>query len=529
MAFDAPLEQERLQRLRDSFPYFARHCLFIRDKDGLLRPFVMNRAQRYLHDRIEEQLKRTGKVRAIVLKGRQMGISTYIEGRNFHKTWGGEGLTAYILTHEQGATDNLFGMAHRFQENVPLEFRHPTKASNAKELAFSDNDCAYAVATAGSKEAGRSRTIQLFHGSEVAFWPNADTHITSLVTTALADAVGTEGILESTANGVGNVFHGLWTAAVRGEDDFEPIFIPWWWEEKYVRNCPVDWEPSKEWREYGEAHDLEWPQLYWAFCKNRVMATSISEPEDKPCWKFMQEFPSTPEEAFNTSGNSFISGLLIAKARKPAETIPGVGPIIIGVDPARGGGDKTGVIDRCGRRMGQRICERWDESDTMVIVGRIVTLIKKFNPAMVNIDAGTFGAAIIDRLVELGYGHVVNAVNFGGSPLGIGPTGDELYANRRAEMWDNLRDWFQHPLGIQMPDDDVLASDLTSVIWGKGETHHNSANELVLSSKDKIRERMKFSPDLGDAAALTHAIPYQAAVVTAPRRDRVGRNPRTGY
>lgn len=495
---------EKLKRLKNDFEYFAGHCLFIRVKSGAIVPFRLNQAQRFINSKLEKQRQETGMVRAIILKGRQLGASTLIQARYYWRLWGGRGLKAFILTHEQDATDNMFSMAKRYHENCPEVIRPETKSANAKELAFAKNDCSYAVATAGSKGVGRSSTLQLFHGSEVAFWPNAETHIDGAFQ-ALANAAGTERILESTANGIGNVFQRRYMAAARGDSEDQAIFVPWYWGEDYVAEPPLGFCFSKDWCDYGNANELTPNQLYWAYLKNRDMANAISEPDDKPCWKFKQEYPSNADEAFVTSGNTFIPSALVAAARK-AKVI-GQGPLIIGIDPARGGGDKTGVIDRRGRRMGENVCEVWDNKDLMATAGQVVRLINKFRPSAVNIDVGGLGSGLYDRLVELGYGRVVNPVNFGQSPLGIGPTGDELYANRRAEMWDLKREWYSTLGGVQVPDSDSFHADETAPIWGNSATRHNSNNELILEPKDKIRERLHFSPDLGDAAALTFAVP----------------------
>jgi hypothetical protein len=181
--------------------------------------------------------------------------------------------------------------------------------------------------------------------------------------------------------------------------------------------------------------------------------------------------------------------------------------------------------------MGQFLCERWDDDDTMVVAGKVHRIIVKYRPDAVNIDVGGLGAGVYDRLVEMGHGGIVNAVNFGSGPLGIGPTGDELYLNRRAEMWDVMRDWFGHVAGVQIPDDDVVHADLASPTWGKGKTRHSSNNELQLEPKDSIRERLSFSPDLGDAAALTFAVPIAPAYYEDEddeARDD-GRRSSTGY
>lgn len=517
-----PIEQKKLKRLRDDFEYFAKHMLRIRTKGGEVVPFRLNRGQKHLHERLEEQRRKTGKVKAIICKGRQMGCSTYIQGRFYWRMWGGKGLSAFILTHEDKATSNLFKMTKRYHDLMPDWGRHATAASNAKELIFAERDCSYAVATAGTKETGRSATFQLFHGSEVAFWPNAEDHVAGLEQ-AFADVVGSEDIRESTAYGIGNVYQRTYKAAERGGSDFEAIFMPWYWDEGYRTAPPEGWVAPSKWAKYGELYNLAPDQIYWAFLKNRGMAQATSESEDKPCWKFKQEYPANADEAFQTAGNSFIESASVAMARV-RDVVP-AGALIIGVDPARGGGDKTGVIDRVGRRLGHRICATWDFDDTMVTVGHIVALIKQYEPDAVNVDVGGIGAGVVDRLLELGYGYVVNPVNFGSNPIGVGPTGDELYDNRRAEMWDVMRDWLGGE--VQIPNLDELHADLTAPTWGKGKTRFKSNNELVLEPKDSIRERLGFSPDLGDAAALTFAVPYSAAVYD--ETDNRGRNSVTGY
>jgi hypothetical protein len=516
-------DRDKLKRLRDDFTYFAKHCLKIRTKSGKVVPFELNKAQRHLHDKLEAQRRKTGKVRAIICKGRQMGCSTYLQGRFYWRMWGSKGLNAFILTHEQAATDNLFKMTKRYHELAPDWARHETAAANAKELVFAGRECSYAVATAGTKEVGRSSTIQLFHGSEVGFWPNAEDHVAGLEQ-AQSDTPGTERIFESTANGIGNVYQRRYKAAERGASEDIAVFMPWFWDDGYRKDVPEDWEPGKKWAEYEIANKLERDQLYWAYLKNRDMATATGQSEDEPCWKFKQEYPANADEAFQTAGNSFIPSANVAMARV-RKVIP-QGALIIGVDPARGGGDKTGVIDRIGRKLGHNICATWDFDDTMVTVGHVVGIIKKYRPAAVNVDVGGLGAGVVDRLLELGYGYCVNAVNFGSSPIGVGPTGDELYDNRRAEMWDVMRDWMGGE--VQIPDLDELHADLTSPIWEKGKTRYKSNNELVLEPKDSIRERLGFSPDLGDAAALTFAIPI-AASADFEEADDYGRSSVTGY
>jgi hypothetical protein len=97
-------------------------------------------------------------------------------------------------------------------------------------------------------------------------------------------------------------------------------------------------------------------------------------------------------------------------------------------------------------------------------------------------------------------------------------------------MYDLMRDWFASEAGVQIEDDDGLHADLTAAEWGPQATRYNTTNELILEPKEKIIERLGSSPDLGDAAALTFAVPFAQGMVAQnqPPRER-RRSRRTGY
>lgn len=504
-------------RLRDQFEPYAVACLKIKTKAGTIVPFRLNRSQRYLHERLEAQRKAKGKVRALVLKGRQVGISTYIAGRFYWRTTHSKGFRTYILAHLDDASQNLFTLAKRFHDNCPDMFRPETGAANAKELSFAKLDGGYKVSTAGSQEVGRSDTIHLFHGSEMAFWPNAEKHSAGLQQ-AIADVPGSEDVRESTANGVGNAFHALWKAAERGDSEFEPIFIPWFWHEEYTATPPAGWHAPEAFREYQASYGLSDDQTFWAWRKNRDLSVVAGGGPDEINWKFRQEYPANADEAFQTSGaNAFINAETVLRARKAL--VSGYGPIILGVDPARGGGDKTGIIDRQGRRIGGHICKRLDHNDLMATAGEIVRIAKDLQTkglAKIVIDTTGLGAGLYDRLREQ-LPHLIEGVNFGAKAFE-----PDKFANRRAEMWDTMRSWFDDPAGVQVPDDDGFQGDVCAPIRGAGATRFDSAGRLILESKDHIRERLSFSPDLGDAAAVTFAIDLSSATTVDWAADATG-------
>jgi hypothetical protein len=313
-------------------------------------------------------------------------------------------------------------------------------------------------------------------------------------------------IFESTANGIGNVFHSEWKAAERGDTDFEAIFIPWFWHEEYESTPPQVWTPPAMILEYEAAYGLRRSQTYWAWAKNRELAVISGGLADDICWQFKQEYPANADEAFQTSGSeAFIGASHVLKARKA--TVTGYGPIILGVDPARGGSDKTGLVDRQGRRIGAHVCKRTNQNDLMALAGDVQQEVRRLTPLglqKVVIDTTGLGAGLYDRLKEL-LGDLVEGVNFGSKAYDA-----EHYVNRRAEMWDLMRQWFDDPAGVQVPDSDEFQGDLTAAIRGPGATRFDSAGRLILEAKDHIKERLTFSPDLGDAAALTFAVDLSA-------------------
>lgn len=480
-------EKERVirQKLKDDFLHYAPRCLKIRTKAGKVLPFKLNDAQQYIHKCVEEQRARTGKVRAIILKGRQQGCSTYVEGRFYWRVSHSKGVRAFILTHEEEATNNLFELADRYHENCPALVRPSAGASNAKELYFDKLDSGYKVGTAGNKGVGRSSTVQLFHGSEVGFWPNAQQHAAGIIQ-AIPDEPDTEAFLESTANGIGNYFHQQWQAAEAGLSEYIAIFVPWYWQTEYRKAVPAGFTLTSEEQKYRDAYKLDLEQMAWRRAK-------IVELKDETLFK--QEYPATAAEAFQVSGvDPYIKGDLVMVARK-AEAEP-VGPMKLGVDPARFGDDRTSICLRQGRKV--HWIKSHSKKSTMEVAGIVFQIIKEQKPTQVAIDVGGLGAGVYDRLTELvPYGTTeLIQVNSSNSPLD-----EKKYTNKRAEMWGEMREWLEkQPASI--PDSDELQADLTQIRYS-----YDSNNALKMEKKEDMKKRGFRSPDMADALGLTFAMP----------------------
>lgn len=477
-------EKEVRRKLKNDFFHYAEKCLRIRTKSGYIEKFQLNDAQRHIHKLVTQQKLSTGKVRAIVLKGRQQGCSTYIEGRFYWLTSHRFGVRAFILTHDAEATNNLFEMSQRFHQYCPAVVKPKTDASNAKELIFGQLDSGYKIGTAGNKAVGRSSTIQFLHGSEAAYWPNAAEHAKGIMQ-AVPSEDGTEVFLESTANGIGNYFHEQWQMAESGQSDFIPIFLPWFWQKEYVKSVDAGFTLTDEEELLANAYNLTNEQLCWR--RYKIMELSTLGFDGTKA--FMQEYPNSATEAFLTSGeDSFIQPSIVVGARE--NNLDPVGKLIVGVDPARFGDDRTAIIRRKGRVAYN--LQTYTKKDTMEVVGIVHKIIQNERPYKVCIDIGGLGAGVYDRLKELGHIEVIEAVNGGSSPLD-----GEKYYNKRAEMWAELKQWLiDGP--VQIPDSDELHADLCGIRYSI-----DSKSRLLLEKKEAMKKRGIRSCDTADALAYT--------------------------
>lgn len=479
------MQSHDLERLRD-LEYFASLFFNIRTKSGRTQLFSLNQAQQFLHKRLEAQLKSLGRVRAVILKGRQTGCSTYVQSRYFHKVITQIGMKAFILTHEQEATKNLFEMTKRYYEGLPPGLCPPAEKSSAKELKISRYDSGYSVGTAGNKGVGRSQTIQLLHGSEVAFWPNAEDHARGVLQ-AVSNEEGTEIILESTANGMGNYFHNMWLSAMSGDSEYQAIFLPWFWQHEYtsgITGFKCDPEEQDLYNCYKD-DGLTLEHLCW----RRMKIKEFSKDLEAGLELFKSEYPMNAEEAFrNAIDNVFISSSLVLKARM--NDLDSDANLVIGVDPAIANADRTAIIRRKGRVAYN--LDGFRNSNTMETVGKVRHIIDTENPSKVFIDCIGIGAGIVDRLIEMGYDCVV------GVNVARSANQKDKFRNLRAELWSDMRDWLSQEMPVEIPDSDELHSELCSLGF-----KYNSNGQLVIESKDDLRARGMPSPDLGDALALT--------------------------
>lgn len=494
------------------FPGYAERNLVIKDKGGTMLPLRLNRAQHYANSMAEAQILKRGYVRLIVLKGRQMGLSTMIGGRGYWKVTRRFGQSAYILAHELQATNNLFNMVKRYHDHIDPRLRPHTRRANEKILDFDRMQGGYTVGTAKASDTGRSLTQQFFHGSEVAFWPGSN-DIASGVMQAIGTVPGTEIWLESTANGLGNFFHTLTMMALKGElDDFEVVFCPWHWDPGYTtpqEQIPDGFEESLslEDLEYAQVHELTLGQMHWRAKKISGFAAAEDGTREAGTFKFQQEYPATIEEAFlGDTANAFVRAMVVMRARKAwrdyvalhGERPRGVGPKVLGVDPSYTGPDKFSIWARQGRVAWK--CDSWQRQKNLVSKGRCTTIFEREQPDAIFIDVGNTGGPLYDDLCETKWKDRLVPVLFGDAA-----DEPDRYYNKRAEMWGRSREWLSDNPQVYLEDRNDIQADLTSIQTARSA----KPNQLKLESKDDMRKRKMPSPDDGDALGLTFA--YDAA------------------
>lgn len=492
--------------LMDDELYFE-SCLMIRTKSDGLKPLKLNSSQRYAHERIERQRQETGRVRCLVLKGRQQGISTYVGGRYYKKVSTSNGVLAYIVTHEDAATQNLFGMTRRYHENNLPDFKPETGIANANELKFSKLDSGYKIATAGARTAGRSSTIQFLHASEFDFWPDSSAaEVWKGLAEAVPDEDGTEVIIESTADKPGGRFHRAWKAAKNGESGYMALFIPWFVHEEYRKQPPEGWEPPDKFYEYMLMHGLDEDQVYWAWDKNRAMAMLDGLGSDEFCTGFKREYPATDDEAFEEAGDELrraipLSWIRAAQARWQENHRTPLGYMTsLGVDVAQGGGDNTVLSPLHTLRFAPlTVVKGIDTKDGPDVASRVVSVVRDDAVIAVDLGGGWGGSTLTHLKTHLKLPSA--GINPSTKATARSACGRYGFKNRRAELFWRLREALNPATGqnIELPPDEDMAQDLAAPEF------EVTLQGIQIESKDDIKRRLGRSPDRGDAVLLAWA------------------------
>ena len=409
---EKPYENRRIGPKRNSpeaiswREYLMYAMLKIRGKSGHLQRLVLNRAQR--------DLERASTRRNIILKARQLGMTTYVAARFFINSITREGTLSVQVAHDQRSAEEIFRIVHRLLENLPQELREGaliTSRANVRQIIFPVFDSEYRVETAADPNAGRGLTIHNLHCSEVARWPRD----VSETLASLRAAVPPDGeiYLESTPNGAGGTFYDEWQSAP--QTGYTRHFYPWWWDESYRRPVKIVQFTDEE-LGLMQKYRLDAGQI--AF--RREVAANFRN-------RAREEFAEDPESCFVASGDCIFDVEIIQQRLKQPTPIvkqsdngrllvffPPVPAIngapakqyVIGVDPAGGGSEGdyacAEVIEVSG---GVQCAELHGHFTPQELAARVKVLAHEYNDALVAIERNNHGHAVVAHLT-LGQGYL---------------------------------------------------------------------------------------------------------------------------
>ena len=337
-------ELTRLGRILDQRPKslrgqtvgmaLATQWLKVRTREGRTAALKANPAQR----EFEQRRRRLN----IVLKARQMGITTWAAARFFLRTITQPGTLTLEVAHTQESAEEIFRIVHRFLDYLPERLRRGplrTSRDNVRQIVFPAIDSQYRVVSAGDRNAGRGLTVQNLHCSELARWPGNPAEILAGLRAAMAPEA--EMILESTPDGVGGCFHEEWQKAV--ETGLVQHFFPWWMEPRYRSEAVPEESLTEEESSLAARHGLDLRQI--AF-RRQVRANFRGLAR--------QEYAEDEESCFRASGDSVFELAAIEarlnatpaceQLRRNGEMEIWLPPIagkkyLVAVDPAGGGSE----------------------------------------------------------------------------------------------------------------------------------------------------------------------------------------------
>jgi Terminase RNaseH-like domain len=372
--------------------------------EGLLK--VRNKTRgliRLKPNRAQLEFSRKHRKRSIVLKARQLGITTYVAARFFIQTITQPGTVTVQVAHDQESAEEIFKIVHRFWENLPKGMQDGalvTSRANIRQIVFPRLDSEYRVATAADANAGRGMTIHNLHCSEVARWPrDVEETLASLRTAVPEDG---EIVIESTPNGAGGIFYEEWQRAE--ETGYVRHFFPWWYGDEYrVKKVTVLDAPSAEEEQLMQQAGLTEAQIAWRRTKRaqlRGLAVQEYAEDAATCFKASGECVfdlEAIERALQTCSDPVEARdnqhLLIWLPPQPGKQY------LIGVDPAGGGseGDYSCAVV-IERSTGLQCAELHGHFPPRELASRLVELANRYNEGLLVVEQNNHGHAVLAHL-----------------------------------------------------------------------------------------------------------------------------------
>lgn len=341
------IRNERVLTKIDYRHWAERYCYIIRPDVGVSPMFPLWESQELILAAIAEEEERhyaSGHPDGLVfniLKGRQLGASTFCQSAIAHRATTQSYTKAMIASDvpENSGSTGLFGMLELTVEHLPWWLKPGEKFHTKNQHILWTNHSSVVVEAGKSMKGGlqdeggqkgqlgRSKTYSCVHLSELSTWEYADT-IDDSLDPAIARTPRTFWAKESTAKGRHNWWHNEWIATERGFGRSFNVFIPWYAEKtKYWLPAPEGWEPPGYCLEYAQrvdrhaarwmrrAFELSKEQLYWYYRQYEAAK------QKGVLYKFFEEYPAEPEEAFQYSGRSIFTPEQVDKLRNVARPL----------------------------------------------------------------------------------------------------------------------------------------------------------------------------------------------------------------
>lgn len=379
----------------------AGELLRVRDRHGVIRPLVANAAQRAFE-------KRRGQ-HNMVLKARQMGMTTWIAGRFFLRTALKPGSTTLMVAHTREASESIFAMVRRMWEELPEELRDGVlrlRTLNTSQIVFAETGSEFRVASAAEPNAGRGLSVQNLHCSEVSRWPG-DARAT-LAGLRAALAPGGESVLESTPNGAYGAFYEEWMGA--GEEPRDGAcsglvrhFLPWWMEPAYAGQAVAPEAMTEGEERLCAEHGLSPEQIGFRRGLERSYGTLRC-----------QEFAEDADTCFRSTSSCWfeigaVERRLLEVSEAAVQRRNGALQVwfralagrryVLGVDTAGGGdGGDFAVVQVVDMETGMQCAELRERLRPAALSEVVAELAREYGDALVAVERNNHGAAVLALL-----------------------------------------------------------------------------------------------------------------------------------
>ena len=388
---------KEIKKCSKDFPYFCKKYLKIVDKHGNLVLLKPNQAQyKYLNSLENNPWM-------YVLKARQLGLTTIIAAKLFHKCLFTPNYRVGVLAHTKDAAKNIFEIYRRYYNNLPKFLRFKTEAANVNELVFFHGG--YIKVGSASSQSFRGSTYNSLHLSEFAYYDNIEQTIQSVFQTVTP---GGDIILETTANGM-NDAHKIWLE----DNGFEKVFISWLDHKEYKSYFkPKRVKPYE--KEFIEDYKLKPTQANWFVDTLRTKCLNNID-------TFNQEYPTSDDIAFITTGQSFFNSYFAVPDAsgnvgwKYYTDFQKFRTYILGVDTASGTptGDYSAavLIDITDRKKAFVVATFYDRLPLKAYARQLLKVLSTYSPLVV-VESNSYGLAILETLQEEQYPHLYRRTKF---------------------------------------------------------------------------------------------------------------------